>query len=186
MTKTLGLIVILATFAGCCVAQAIPSELWGVWVVRRELSTSRISCWGEAEARAILGTKIEYSADSFRWEDRVARHPTVKVVVVTAKQFHDENSGQSVNSSQVTFRQLGIKAATATQISINHPGTTSGLPTEPTEMPGDDVLIKDDHSIIFSMCNLYFEAERVARHEHAKKKTVRTFMTRLWCVPTAR
>ncbi len=88
-------------------------------------------------------------------------HPTANVSVVTAKQFHDDNSGQGANSSQVTFGQLGIKAATANQVAINHPGTTSELPVEPSEIPGDVVLLKSHNTIVFSVCNVYFEAKRL-------------------------
>ena len=117
--------------------------------------------WGETEARAIIGTEIEYSANSFRWKDKTAKHPTAGVSVVTAKQFHDENSGGGANSSQVSFGQLGIKAATAKQVTINHPGTTSELPGEPSEIPGHIVLLKNQNTIVFSVCNVYFEAKRV-------------------------
>jgi len=57
---------------------------------------------------------------------------------------------------------LGVKAATVKQVVINHPGTTSELPSEPSEIPGDDVLLKNHDTIIFSICNVYFEAKRVA------------------------
>lgn len=170
MTKTLGLFVTLAALVGTGIAQTIPSELFGRWVVRRELQTSTISCWGETEAKTIIGTEIEYAADSFRWKDKLAKHPTAKVAVVTARQFHDENSGRGANSSQVTLRELGVKAGTAKHILIDHSGTASGLPNEPMEMPGDDVLVKNNRTIIFSMCNLYFEAERVTARDDAQGK----------------
>jgi hypothetical protein len=158
MTRIFHLTIIFATFVTSAMAQTIPSELWGIWVVRRELPTSTISCWGE----------IEYSADSFRWKDKIARHPTADVSVVTAKQFHDENSGQGANSSQVSFGQLGIKADTAKQVTINHPGVTSELPSEPSEIPGDVVLLKNHNTIVFSVCNVYFEAKRVVASSPSK------------------
>jgi hypothetical protein len=161
MTRMVCLTAIVASFATTAMAQTIPSELWGSWVVGHELPTSTISCWGEAEARTILGTEIEYSAVSFRWKDKITRNPTADVSVVTAKQFHDENSGQGANSSQVSFDQLGIQAATAKRVTINHPGATSELPGEPLEIPGDIVLLKDLNTIVFSVCNVYFEAKRV-------------------------
>jgi hypothetical protein len=85
MTRTFHLTAIVAVFATAAMAQTIPSELWGRWVIQRELPTSTISCWGETEAKAIIGTEIEYSADSFRWQDKIERHPTANVSVVTAK-----------------------------------------------------------------------------------------------------
>jgi hypothetical protein len=135
--------IIFATFATAAMSQTVPSELWGRWVIRRELPTTTTTCWSETEARAIIGSEIEHSADSFRWKDKTTKHPTADVSIVTAKQFHDENSGGGANSSQVSFRQLGIKAATAKQVTINHPETTSELPGEPAEIPGDVVLLKN-------------------------------------------
>jgi hypothetical protein len=169
MTRMFYLSIIFAIFATAAIAQTIPSELWGSWVIRRELPTSTITCWGENEARAIIGTEIEYGADSFQWKDKIAKRPTGDVSVVTAKQFHDENSGGGANSSQVTFGQLGITAAKAKQVTINHPGTTSELPGEPSEIPGDVVLLKNHDTIVFSVCNVYFEAKRIVGSRPSKE-----------------
>lgn len=57
-------------------AQNIPQELVGKWVIQRELPARTISCWGEKEAKAIIGTEIEYAAGSFRWKHIVVKHPT--------------------------------------------------------------------------------------------------------------
>jgi hypothetical protein len=80
--------------------------------------------------------------------------------VVSAKQFHDEHSGQGGNSSEVTFSQLGITTAEATLVKIPHPPANVTRAT--TEIPGDVVLIKDANTIIFSVCNVYFVAELVS------------------------
>ncbi len=139
-------------------AQDIPQELVGKWVVQRELPTRTISCWGEKEAKAIIGTEIEYTVDSFRWKHTVVKHPTVTVAVVSAEQFQHESSSPSVNGSQVSFRQLGIDAPEMKQVSINHaPAEIAGATTE---IPGDDVLLKNPNAIVFSVCNVYFEAKR--------------------------
>jgi hypothetical protein len=160
---------ILAVFAVPAMSQTIPSELRGTWVIRRELPTSTISCWGEAESKAIIGTEIQYSADAFRWKNKIARHPTAEVSTITAKQFHDENSGGGANSSQVSFGQLGIKTPTAKQVVIHHPGTTSGLPGESSEIPGDTALLRNRGVIVFSVCNVYFEAKRVSASSQTKE-----------------
>jgi hypothetical protein len=139
--------------------QIIPQDIWGKWVVSREIPTTSISCWGDTEARALLGTEIEYSPELFRWKDVVTSHPIAETKMISAEQFHDDNSGSGSNSSQITFSQLGIKAKEAMQISIRHP------PAEITgatiEIPGDKVLVKSKDTIIFAVCNVYFEARRV-------------------------
>ena len=140
-------------------AQNIPRELVGKWVIQRELPSRTISCWGEKEARVIIGTELEYTADFFRWKHIVVKHPTVAVAVVRAEQFQRENSSPSVNGSQVSFRQLGVDAPEMKQVSINHePAEITGATTE---IPGDVILLKNRNAIVFSVCNVYFEAKRV-------------------------
>jgi hypothetical protein len=79
---------------------------------------------------------------------------------VTAEHFHDENSGHGADSSQVTFQELGIERAATTEVIIKHPD--ANLSGATTEIPGDDVLIKDRSTIVFSVCNVYFEARHAA------------------------
>jgi hypothetical protein len=139
-------------------AQGVPKELWGTWTVRRVVPATAVSCWNEKQAKKLVGTELEYSADLFRWDKIVTNHPTAEVTTVSAEQFAKDNSGMGANSSQVTFEQIGIAAKEATQVLIAHPranvtGTT-------IEIPGDAVLIKDQNTVIFSVCNVYFEAVR--------------------------
>lgn len=140
-------------------AQNIPQELIGKWVIQRELPARTISCWGEKEAKAIIGSQIEYTANSFRWKRVVVEHPMVKIRVVSAEQFESENSSPSVNGSQVSFRQLGINAPETKEISIDHPPAEITKAT--TEIPGDLLLPKNRNTIVFSVCNVYFEAKRL-------------------------
>jgi len=82
--------------------------------------------------------------------------------MVIADQFSNENSSPSSNGSHVSFQQLGIVAKQAREIAIRHePASISGATVE---IPGDSVLVKDSETIIFSVCNIYFEAKRV--HEN--------------------
>ena len=142
-----------------CLAQSIPSRIWGKWIVKRELPTRAISCWGEEDAKKVIGTQIEYSDKVFRWKDVATRNPTAEERTVTADKFRDENSSPSSNGSQVSFQQLGIVAKQATEISIHHdPANITGATIE---IPGDSVLLKDSNTLIFSVCNIYFEAKRI-------------------------
>gem|GEM_PF-6929173 len=64
-TKSAIRFVIAILFAASgCFAQNIPSTIRGKWAVRRELPTRTISCWGEADAKKIIGTQIEYLTGS--------------------------------------------------------------------------------------------------------------------------
>jgi hypothetical protein len=140
------------------VAQTVPKELWGTWIVRRVVPTPTISCWGEKEAKALLGTEIEYSAAFFRWNTVVTKNPKAETKIITAVEFHADNSGGGANDSQVNFQQLGIKTDRVAQVVIQHPNEATRAAT--TEIPGDHALIKGKNRIIFSVCNVYFEAER--------------------------
>jgi hypothetical protein len=108
----------------------------------------------------LIGTELAYSAQSFRWKNIRTKNPTATSRTLTAPQFHDENSGGGSNSSQVTFAQLGIKTDHVLEIKISHPDAGSNGAT--SEIPWDTVLSRDKSTIIFSVCNIYFEAQRRA------------------------
>jgi uncharacterized protein YecT (DUF1311 family) len=137
---------------------AIPAELVGRWTVVKTLPTKTISCWGEEDAKRLIGTEIVYTADSFQWKDAVAKNPKTTRTIVSARNFQLNNSGGGANDSNVSFKQLGIATPRATQITIDHPDAdvTGGT----SEIPGDVVLLRDPTHIVFSVCNLYFLAER--------------------------
>ncbi len=163
MSRALLAIAILFNSVSYITAQVIPEALRGTWRVRRMLPANTVSCWGEKDARELIGTRIEYTADSFRWKDKFISHPAVKVAVMTADEFQEEYSG---SGSFVDFARLGIRGTQSTEIRIEHPAAdiTGGS----IEIPGDHVLIKDRETIVFSVCNIYFEAKR----ESTKKGTV--------------
>ena len=161
------LVALLVGAAVTTSAQDIPKEIWGKWTIRRILPTRTISCWGYPEAKKMLGTEIEYSAQSFRWKDRVIKNPVVETKIVSADQYHDDLSGHGTGSSQIDFGQLGIKTASAQWITIEHP--PADITAATTEIPGDDVLVKNPATIIVSACNIYFEAKRTPIHGDATK-----------------
>jgi len=159
----IGLLAGLLLMTSGCLAQSIPSAIWGKWIVKRELPTRTISCWGDEDAKKIIGTQIEYSDKVFRWKNVAVANPTAEERQISGGKFRDENSSPSSNGSQVSFQQLGIVAKQATEISIHHePGKITGATIE---IPGDNVLVKDSNTIIFSVCNVYFEAKRIYDHK---------------------
>jgi hypothetical protein len=158
MKKMLYLMILVLGLVRTISAQIIPKELWGTWTIRREVPTTTISCWGEKEAKKLIGTEIEYSAQLFRWDKVTVNNPTAEKTTISAQQFHDENSGGGANDSQVTFQQLGIKEGKVVQVVIRHP--PASITGATIEIPGDSVLLKDKDTITFSVCNVYFEAHR--------------------------
>lgn len=139
-------------------AQDIPQQLQGKWRIKRVLPTSTISCWSYKTAQRLVGTEIEYTAHMLRWKDRAASDPLVGVSELSAEEFHREYSGGGAKDSQVNFNQLGIQSQSVTRIHLTHPDGKEIWGTY--EIPGEEVLIKDKNTIIFSVCNVYFEALR--------------------------
>jgi hypothetical protein len=136
-------------------SQGIPQELRGKWRVSRILPAQTVSCWDAKEAKGLIGTEIEYTTDSFRWKDKTISHPSVEVAVVTAEEFQKEYSG---SGSFVSFGVLGIPGSKTTRIKINH--AAADITHGSIEIPGDDVLMKDGNTIVFSVCNVYFQGNR--------------------------
>jgi len=119
-----------------------------------------ISCWDERQARSLLGTVVEYSSTIFRWKDQAVPNPRAALKTMSAMEFHDEYSGFGANDSQVDFKQLGIYSPSVTIVSIDHPyANVTGGGT--VEIPGDSVLLQSKNRIIISVCNVYFEADRL-------------------------
>jgi uncharacterized protein YecT (DUF1311 family) len=139
-------------------ATAIPAQLVGKWTVVKTLPAKTISCWGDSEAKSLIGATITYTADSFQWKDTLSKNPKVTSTTVSARDFEANNSGGGANDSNVSFKQLGIPGGRATQITLEH--ADAHLTGGTTEIPGDVVLIRDPTHIVFSVCNLYFLAEK--------------------------
>ncbi|HEY6445691.1 MAG TPA: hypothetical protein VIY53_04470 [Acidobacteriaceae bacterium] len=77
---------------------------------------------------------------------------------MSAIQFHDEYSGGGAADSQIDFAQLGIRAPSVTIVKLSH--ADADITGATVEIPGDWALLKDNNTIILSVCNLYFEAHR--------------------------
>lgn len=110
------------------------------------------------DSRKLIGTRIEYSVRRFRWQDIHTDSPEITLDRLTGEQFHDQNSGGGAKDSQVSLKDLGITAPSVTQISFSHTDATISEATN--EIPGDRVLIKNQNAIVFSVCNVWFEAKR--------------------------
>jgi hypothetical protein len=164
MSRVLIAFALFFNSSSCIAAQNIPVELIGKWRVHRILPTETVSCWEDKEARALIGTEIEYTVDSFRWKDKSIPHPNVEIAVVTADEFQKEYSG---SGSFVDFHRLGIRTSQATKVQIGHP--PADITGGSIEIPGDQVLIKDRSTIVFSVCNVYFEGKRKSAQKKPSK-----------------
>jgi hypothetical protein len=153
----LGILITLQSTAPASVTHEIPAQLQGDWIVTRLIPTRTISCWGQRDANRLIGTSVHYLKDSFAWKTYEVPHAAVTATQWTAEDFSHEYCGGPADSC-VDFRQLGVRARAATVLTIQHPD--ANITGATVEIPGDWVLLKDNKTIILSVCNLYFEAHR--------------------------
>jgi hypothetical protein len=139
----------------------IPRELVGRWVVRKYFSLQGVTCWDEKQARAIVGTVLEYRADNFLWNGKTIRNLGAKTSEVTASDFAADNAGGS-GGGQVSFSQLGISTPTVSQVEIRHPDVAVYNKASDccAAVPGETVFLKSPNVIIFSLCGIFYEASR--------------------------
>ncbi len=137
----------------------IPQELLGKWILRKVLATDTVTCLNSNQAQTLVGTEIEYRADSFRWKNTTVRSSGTSTNMIGAQEFTQANSG---SGSHADFNQLGIAASAVKQITISHPDVTiAELSQSGTgAVPGESVLIEAPNTIIFEICSTYFEAQR--------------------------
>lgn len=137
----------------------IPSELLGNWSVTKIIPTQTVGCWDEKQAQQLVGNRIDYKAGSFNWNGQTLRNLGVTASTVEAQEFVEDNSG---SSSYVDFPALGISTPSVQRVIIQHQDiTVPGVTDRGSEgIPGDNVLVKDPDTLIFSQCGLWFEAQR--------------------------
>ena len=137
----------------------IPQELLGKWIVRKVVATDTVGCLESKQAQALLGAEIEYRADSFRWKTTNVQSSGSSTNLIGAQEFAQGNSG---SGSHVDFNQLGIAASAVEQVTINHPNVRIAELSQSgsAAVPGESVLVEGPNTIVFDVCNTYFEARR--------------------------
>jgi hypothetical protein len=137
----------------------IPQELLGKWVIRKVLPTDSIGCLDSKQAQTLVGTEVEYRADSFRWKTTNVQSSGSSTNLIGAQEFAQGNSG---SGSRVGFNQLGIATSAVEQITINHPDVKIAELSQSgsAAVPGESVLVEGPNTIILEVCNTYFEARR--------------------------
>lgn len=148
---------------GCPAITPIPSELLGIWVIRRILDTRGLEDWTGDQAAHLIGTEIEYSANTLRWDTTTVDNLGATAAPVDAQKFARDNWG---SGGAVDFAQLGIKAGSVEGVDIIHRNFLvnygPGVKEEPV-LAGDSVLMKDPNTLVFTVEGNWFEAERVAQ-----------------------
>jgi hypothetical protein len=142
------------------VVEPIPKTLLGNWHISKILPTQTVGCWDEQQAKGLIGGKIAYKAGSFTWNGTELKSEGATLSTVEAQEFVEDNSG---SSSYIDFPMLGISTPAVERVMIQHADTTiKGITDQGTDgVPGDNVLVKDANTLILSVCNVWFEAQRV-------------------------
>lgn len=137
----------------------IPPMLIGNWSVTKIIPTQTVGCWDEKQAQQLIGNKIGYKANGFTWQDQQLRNLGVTISTVEAQEFVEDNSG---DSTYVDFPVLGISTPSVQRVIIQHQDVTvAGITDQGSEgVPGDNVLLKDNNTLVFSQCGVWFEAQR--------------------------
>ena len=137
----------------------IPQELLGKWIIRKVLPTNTTSCLDNKQAQSLVGTEIEYRADSFRWKTTNVRSSGSSTNMIGAQEFAQDMSG---SGSHIDFNLLGIAASAVKQITIDHPDVKIAELSQngSAAVPGESVLVEGPNTIIFEICNTYFEGRR--------------------------
>ncbi len=146
--------------AADAVVEPIPKTLLGNWHVSKILPTQTVGCWDEKQAEGLIGGKLSYKANGFSWNGTELKNEGATLSTVEAQEFVEDNSG---SSSYIDFPMLGISTPAVERVMIQHADTQiKGITDQGADgVPGDNVLQKDANTLILSVCNVWFEVQRV-------------------------
>jgi len=145
------LVMFLGVAVGSVHAQAVPPSLLGKWRVVKIIPTHNDQCWDEARAKTMLGSILTYQPHAMVWSGGSVDIAEALSRTQTRRSFQDEY--------QVSFDELGIKAASVTEIDLQH--EDADVTGATTEIPGDTILLAGPGRILVSACRVYYEAVRV-------------------------
>jgi hypothetical protein len=139
----------------------VPTALIGNWRVVRQLPTSGITCWGDREARFLLGKHFGLTPNSLLWQHNRAPIQSVRMTTFDDESFFEANSGSGGGEH---LAELGVTSTTAQVVEIKHSNINWKDPggQDHHEIPGDWALLKGPNTIVVSVCNVYFEATRLS------------------------
>ena len=142
--------------------ERLPQQLAGTWKITRVLpARSGAACWSEKEAQPLVGSLLEYSQHTMRWQGgAVPLHGVTTRAVSSADLAEEAPAGDG--RAALTLADLGIQAKDVTEVNLQH--EDADITGSTTEVPGDSVLVAGPGRIIVSACGVYFEARRVAPH----------------------
>ncbi len=130
--------------------QEMPRAITGSWRISRILPTHNSACWGNEQARPLVGTTLRYRQGAMHWKGGE--------VAIAEALTRTLSSSSYLTEYKVALTELGIRADTVTEIDLQH--EDADVTGATTEVPGDTILLAGPNRILISACGVYFEALR--------------------------
>jgi hypothetical protein len=137
---------LLAVFATGVANAQMPKELAGCWLTTRALHTSNVQTLTPAEVQSFVGRKLRFSASLARSGDTELHAPEYSVRQVKDSDFAD--------AFTIRLKDIGIPRDSAVEVDIYREKN------QLTEFPGNLLLLKDRHSLLWNWRGTFFEARR--------------------------
>jgi hypothetical protein len=142
----------LALAAAASPPPSMPAPVLGEWRITRILPTNNVSCWDADRAKSLVGTTLRYAAGRMTWKGGSMPISEALTRTLTTSSFFDEY--------KVRFAELGIRAASVTEIDLQH--EDADITGATTEVPGDTILLAGPGRIVVSACGVYYTAVKVS------------------------
>ena len=136
---------------------ALPSDIYGRWVVKRLITTSNVTAMTSAEAKAMMGSVAIYSASRVRFrvrassrrfglENFVVEHPKYRLTRDSADRFFRDN--------YLSPRDIGILTEYVEDIDIQNADGTD------VNEPATLLYVRDKNHLVTIWDGGYFEMVR--------------------------
>ena len=159
MMLTAGL-VLTAGRDGAWGQERLPQQVAGTWRITRVLPVQTGSaCWTEKEAQRLVGSLLDYTQHSMRWQGGTVALNGVTTRAVSSADLAEEAPAVEGRPA-VTLTKLGIHAKDVTEVNLQH--EDMDITGATTEVPGDSVLVAGPGRLVVSACGVYLEARRLA------------------------
>ena len=158
--RWIGVMVMAGLAAAASAQERLPQQVAGTWKITRVLPVrSGAACWSEKEAQPLVGSLLEYSQHTMRWQGGSVPLHGITTRAVSSADLAEEAPAAGGRAA-LTLADLGIQARGVTEVNLQH--EDADITGSTTEVPGDSVLVAGPGRIIVSACGVYFEARRVA------------------------
>ena len=139
--------------------ERLPQQVAGTWRITRVLPvrTGR-ACWTEKEAQRLVGSTLDYTQHSMRWQGGTVALNGVTTRGVSSADLAEE-APVADGRAALRLTDLGIQAKDVTEVNLQH--EDMDITGATTEVPGDSVLVAGPGRIVVSACGVYLEARRV-------------------------